>query len=388
MRITATLLVVLLLLTGCNSVKRNQRFMAQGDYDQVIELAIKKLQKDKNGKNSEAHIYFLEEAFKRVVDEDLNRIDFLKKENNPANTREIYYLYCDLDKRQELIRPLLPLPDAHIKLVNYSDELIASKNNFANFLFAEGNRYLNRNQILDAREAYGYFTDLKNLRVNYQGVDEKLNESHFKGTDFVLVALKNRSGQIIPFRLEQELLDFNTYGLNDFWTEYHRQPENGIHYNYGIDLDFKEIAISPERIIERNYQREKVIKDGWEYLLDRNGNVVKDSLGNDVKVDKYITVRADVTYTEQLKSVLVGAEAVYQDLNRNQIIHKHPLGTEFVFENIFAHYRGDERALTPEDLEFAKNNFFPFPSNPQMVLDAGEEIKVRLKEILLNNQFR
>ncbi len=388
MRTTTTLFVVLLLLTGCNSVKRNQRFLAQGDYDQVIELAVKKLQKDKNGKNSDAHIYLLEEAFRRIVDEDLSRINFLKKENVPAHTREIYYLYCDLDKRQELIRPLLPLQGAQINLVNYSDQLIASKRNFADYLFAEGNRYLNRNQILDARVAYGFFSDLKNLRTNYQGLDDKLEEAHFKGTDFVFVDLNNRSGQIIPFRLEQELLDFNTYGLNDYWTEYHHRSENGIHYNFGIDLDFKEIIISPERISEKTYQRKKVINDGWEYLLDRNGNVVKDSLGNDVKVDKYITVLANVTYTEQIKSVHVGAEAIYKDLLRNQILNKHPMGTEFIFENIFASYQGDERALTAEDVEFTKNNFFPFPSNPQMVLDAGEAIKVQLKEILQNNRFR
>lgn len=388
MRTTTTLFVVFLLLTGCNSVKRNQRFLAQGDYDQVIELAVKKLQKDPNGKNSDAHAYFLEESFKRVVAEDFKRIEFLKKENNPAHTREIYYLYCDLDKRQELIRPLLPLPDAQISLVNYSDQLIASKRNFADYLFAEGNRYLFRNQILDAREAYGFFNDLKNLNSNYPGLDAKIEEAHFKGTDFVLVALNNRSGQIIPFRLEQELLDFNPYGLDDFWTEYHPQPENGIHYNFGIDLDFKDIIFTPERISEKTYQRKKIIKEGWEYLLDRNGNIVKDSLGNDVKVDKYITAIADVTYTEQTKMVRVVAEAVYRNLIRNQVIHKHPLGTEFVFENIFARYRGDERALTPEDLKYIRNNFFPFPSNPQMVLDAGEELKFRLKEILQNNRFR
>ena len=64
------------------------------------------------------------------------------------------------------------------------------------------------------------------------------------------------------------------------------------------------------------------------------------------------------------------------------------MGTEFIFENIFARFRGDERALTEEDLQFIKYDFFPFPSNQQMVLDAGQEIKERLKEILQNNKFR
>ncbi|MCB0458046.1 MAG: hypothetical protein R2776_07650 [Flavobacteriaceae bacterium] len=388
MRAIITLLFMALLLNGCNSVKRNQKFLAQGDYDQVIELAVKKLSKDPYGKNSDAHISFLEEAFMQVVQEDKRRIQFLQQENIPSNTREIYYLYCDLGKRQELIRPLTSLVNLNVKMEDYSQEIISSKNNFADYLFAEGNKYLNRNSVLDAREAYEYFSDLKNIQANYLGLDDKLNEAHFKGTDFVFVELNNQSGQIIPFRLEQELLDFNTYGLDDFWTEYHNRRENGIHYNFGIDLNFKDILISPERISEKEFQRKKVIKDGWEYVLDRYGNVMKDSLGNDIKIDKFITVTAAVTYTEQTKAVQVNGDAVYLDLDINRVINRHPLGTEFIFENIFARYRGDERALTEEDLEFSRNDFFPFPSNQQMVLDAGTEIKERLKEILRNNRFR
>ena len=51
-----TLFVLATILTSCNSVKRNQKFLAQGNYDQAIDLAVKKLQKDKNSpKNDTAH---------------------------------------------------------------------------------------------------------------------------------------------------------------------------------------------------------------------------------------------------------------------------------------------------------------------------------------------
>ena len=103
MRTTITLLLLALLLTGCNSVKRNQKFLAQGNYDAVIELALKKLQKDPNGKNSEAHVAFLEEAFKSVVEEDQRRIAFLKKENQQCATLLPYHhLNCLLANRDTL----------------------------------------------------------------------------------------------------------------------------------------------------------------------------------------------------------------------------------------------------------------------------------------------
>ena len=53
-----------------------------------------------------------------------------------------------------------------------------------------------------------------------------------------------------------------------------------------MNLDFRTIDISPEQINEKQIIREKVIKDGFDYVLDKRGNVAKDSLGNDIKVDK------------------------------------------------------------------------------------------------------
>lgn len=376
------------LLTACSSVRRNQKYLAQGDYEQVIDLAVKKLQKDPFGKNSEAHVSFLEAAYQEAVSEDMRRIQFLERENQPANSRELYYIYCDLEKRQDFVRPLNRIRPLSIQWRDYTGDILRTKKAFANYLYSEGRQYLQRNTIPDAREAYAYFSDLKNLQPDYRDVDQLMDEAHFKGTDFVWVQLHNYSGQIIPYQLERDLLDFNTYGLNDFWTEYHSRSEQGIRYDFGIDLNFREISVSPEHIFEKEYHRKKVIPDGWEYLLDRYGNVVLDSLGNKVKVDKHITVTANIRYTEQTKSVRVGAAAVYKDLQRNQIIRQYPIGTEFVFRNVFARYQGDERALTQEDLEHIRYDFFPFPSGQQMVFDAGNDIKGRLQEALRSHRFR
>ncbi len=379
---------LILLLSSCNSVKRNQKSLASGNYDDVIELAVKKISKDKNGKNSKEHTLLMKKAFVKVVDKDLNRISFLKKENKAENSREIYYLFCDLDKRQERINPLLPLGNTKFKFKDYSDEIIASKKSFGDYLFNKGNYYLKKNNTLEARVAHQYFGELKEHYSNYSGLDEKLSEAKFLGTDFVFVALNNNTGQIIPKNLEDDLLDFNIYGLDDNQTEYHSRNEASIDYNFAIDLIFRDLLISPERISEKEYKREKNIKDGWEYKLDRNGNVLKDSLGNDIKVDVYKLVRASVNYSTQTKNVIVGGQVVYEDLIKQRIIDKHPLSSEFVFENEFANYRGDKRALTKEDREFIEYDFIPFPSNEQMVFDAGEDIKARLKDILSQNSLR
>ena len=394
MRATIILFVTALLLFSCNSVKRNQKLLAGGNYDQAIELAVKKLAKDRNSKKSGEHVQLLEDAFKKAADRDKRRINFLSKDINPTASREIYYLYQDLEGRQALLRPILPFysealgRNAKFKLVDYSDEIVAAKNRFADDLHAEAVTYLGYNTVMDSRTAYKRLQELQQVKSNYPKLNALLNDAHFKGTDFVKVELNNRSGQIIPGQLQRELLDFNTYGLDDFWTEYHVNRENGIQYNFGIILNFKQISVSPERISEKEFRRKKRVKDGWKYKLDRNGNVVKDSLGNDIKVDVYKVVTARVMYTTQTKSVLVGGDVLYRDLERGRDIDRHPLASEFIFENEFAKFRGDERALNEEDLDFLEFDFVPFPTSEQMVFDAGEDIKVRLKAILKDNSLR
>lgn len=389
-----TLLCCVALLTACNSAKRTQKFLASGNYDQAIGLAVKKLQKDKTSSKSDELIVLLEDAFQKVVVEDQRRIDFLQAEKNPVNAREIYHLYRGLQYRQDVIRPLLPLysdilrRNADFNFQNYRNNILTAKEGYALALYNDGKRFMSKGTIHGYREAYGSFAELSKIQRNYKDTEALMEDAHYRGTDFVHVTLRNRSGQIIPRRLERELLDFNTYNLDDFWTEYHNEKDSGTDYNFGIALNFRQIDISPERISEKEYIRRKRIKDGWEYELDGNGNVMKDSLGNDIKIDKYINVRATLYVSEQTKSVLVGGNVVYRDLMSQRDMDRFPLSTEFIFENIFAEYRGDERALTKEDKELVKNDFIPFPSHAQMVLDAGDDIKARLRDILKSNSIR
>ncbi|SRX55643.1 hypothetical protein [Aequorivita sp. CIP111184] len=385
------LLFTALLSISCNSVKRTQNFVSQGNYDEAIDLAVKKLQKDKDAKEYDAHIRLLEEAFLKAKDENNRQIAYLKRENSPAGAKEIYYTYLDLEARQNLIRPLLPLYSnemgrkANFVFSDYSNDLLAAKDAYVGSLYQEAIVYMQRNTKEDYRSAFNVLCELDEVQPNYKDVFQLKEDAHFQGTDFVFVTLNNHTGQFIPFRLEQDLLDFNTYGLADFWTEYHSKRENGINYDFGIDLNFQTIQISPERISDRQYTRRQRIQDGFDYRRDRAGNIVRDSLGNPIKIERYKDVSAVITVTTQQKSVFVGGTVVYKDVNRRKQLNSFPISSEFVFENIFAKYRGDERALTGDDRRILSNYFIPFPNNEQMVFDAGTDIKERFKEILRDN---
>jgi len=155
-----------------------------------------------------------------------------------------------------------------------------------------------------------------------------------------------------------------------------------------MQLQLKRILISPEELREKQLVRERQIVDGWEYQLDNNGNVMKDTLGNDIKIDKIINVRARFSEFSQFKSTQVLADVVYTDLRTNRVLDAFPIDTEFVFENRFGVYRGDERALNNNDRALLRQRRVHFPTDDQMVYDSGENLKLQLKKIINSYRLR
>tara|TARA_R110002073_G_scaffold128999_3_gene275064 strand:- start:18923 stop:20089 length:1167 start_codon:yes stop_codon:yes gene_type:complete len=386
---TILYLFLFVFLVSCSSVKRSEKNLYSGNYDEAIRLSVKKIQNNRTVKNIREHSLLLEQAFEKAAENDLSRLSLLKKEDAIENSQEIYEIYQLLNNRQNRIKPLLPLPNVRFNIVDYADDLVTSINNYSTFLYTKGSNLLNKsNNIFDAREAHGYFSRLKRIQPNYNSVDSLLSKAHYKGTDFVYVVLKNRTDQVIPKRLEQDILDFDTYKLDNFWTEYHNNMEENIAYNYGITLEIREILVSPERINEKEYRRKKEIEDGWKYVLDNKGNVKKDSLGNDIKVDAFKTVTAKVLVSDQHKSALVGGSILYINLKSNEILNTYPIASEFVFKHVFAQFKGNKKALTKDDKKLLKREYVDFPTNEQMIYDTSTDLKNKFSRILKRRSFR
>ena len=394
MKKISLLLISLLILSACSSVKRGKQAVNQGNYHEAIDIAVEKLQKDKDKKGNQEHILILEDAFKKLTEARKKRIVFLEKEGNPANLKDIYLLYRELDGVQKQISPLLPLAlhsnnrEARFRFTDYTDALIASRNRYVDFLYEEAKSLMQQQEKMTYRQAHNQLLELQRLSPGYKDVSQLLEESHNRGSDFVLVELKNQTPFVIPVRLEDELLNFNTYGLDDFWTEYHAERKRDYEYDFAVQLGFREILISPERLLEREIPLEAEVSDGYTYKKDRKGELVLDSLGNKIKVENFVKVKGVLFKTVQTKSLALQGKVDYLDLRNGRLMNSYPLTTEFVFENVFASYEGDKRLLTKEDKLLLQNRFVPFPSNEQMLLDASDDIKSRLGPILKRYRFR
>lgn len=378
--------VLVSVLVSCSAKKQIEEAISHGNYDQAISEALRKLENNKNKKRKQAYVVMLKDAYDKVLAEDLAQIAHLKKDGNPELYKTIYESYADIAARQNAIKRIMPLKIGEktidFTFNDYSNALVEYRYKTSDYLMDKGLDLLDTEDKFNAREAYNIFDYVDSINPNFEDVRDLMQEAHIKGMDYVHVSILNETHQIIPQRLEAELLDFNTYGLNQFWTTYHAVADNTIDYDFAMELQLKRINISPERVNERQLLREKQIVDGWEYLLDDNGNVAKDSLGNDIKVDKIVNVRARFFEVLQTKSSQVIADVVYKDLKQNQIIDAFTIDSGYTFENVFGRFKGDRRALNRDDVNLLRQRQVSFPSDEQMVYDSGEDLKLKLKNII------
>lgn len=382
----------LLLIVSCSSKKQIEKALYSGNYNQAIQDALVKLESNKDKERKQDFVILLKTAFEKAVARDLKNLNHLKKDGNPEHYKNIYDLYLNLEARQEAIKPVLPLKlngkNMQLDFTDYTDAIVDARHKVSDYAYNKNLALLDSHNKQDLKEAYRTFQYIDRINPNYRDTRRLMQDAHYRGTDHVIVSIENQTEKIIPRQLEDDLLNFDIYGLNQFWTVYHANPSSDIDYDFAMALQLKRINVSPEKLNEQQFLRKKEVVDGWTYQLDRAGNVAKDTLGNDIKIDKIVNARARYSEYSQLKSTQVLADVVYIDLKNDQTLDVFPITSEFVFENRYATYKGDKRALDPSDLDLLQHKRMRFPSDADMVYDTGEDLKLQLKQIIGSYKIR
>ena len=379
---------LLLSAPGCKSV---DQLVESGNYEQAIALAQRKVT-GKDRKNPK-YVAALEEAVNRANERDMERASFLQQKNGTDWTR-VHALYDNIKRRQDALRPLLPLYDkdgrkANFRFVRAEDLLVDAEDRAAEQLYAEGVELLRAGRQGDkaaAREAYQTFESVERYRPDHLDSRQLALEAQALGIVYVAVDVANESQSILPRGFEEELLRIQTSQMDDRWRVYDLQPSGDGNYDYRARLVIRGIDISPERLSERTYTDEKEITDGEEYVLDDKGNVAKDSLGNDIKRPKKVLVKAQVVEVLQTKVAIVTGSMQLYDLRLNRVVDEEELTAEAQFEHYASTFIGDRRALSPESRRRIGNRPQQFPSDEQLVLDAAGVLKPILQQRLTESR--
>jgi len=374
------LLLFISLFYGCASSKK---LLEKGEYDKAIAKSAKALKKDPNDSKQ---MNILQEAYSQANMFDNEQIGFLKKENRGDNWFKIYIIYSRLKKREDIIRSLPPQDRNQFTLVNYDNQIIHSKKQAVSNFYQQGLALLNKGGKQNARVAYQDFIKVHNIYPNYKNINHLIDESHFHGINNILFRIKNNSNVILPENFNSELEKISLKGLNTMWLNYDTYDDTTISYDYYIVLNINHIKVSPETINNKIYVDKKKIQDGMKYVLDANGNVKRDSAGNDIKVPNWIIAKAKVKETIQHKAAKIGGTIDYVDLYSNQLIKSEPVSIKSIFNHYSAVFQGNKKALSKSSREIIGGHPVKFPSDKRMLLDAAQLLKDQSKTIIYRNR--
>jgi uncharacterized protein YceK len=376
---------ITIILSGCASSKKQ---LEKGNYDAAVVTAVKQLRKDPQDSKQ---IATLEKSFTIVNDQDNERIRFLKMEGKPQNWDEIYLLYKKLSDRQALVRTVMPLNDGgrsvDFPYVDYMPEMVNAKRKSADYYFAHGNELMKAGLKESYRQAYAEFMRAKDYVGDYEGIDNKIQEARYLGTSRVFVSLQNTTMFKFPKDFEDDLLTVDLQALNNDWVEYHTvNLDNNAQYDYFINVNVKNILVSPDQTSQKDSVIKRDVEDGFSYQLDKKGNVMKDTLGNDIKIKKYKTLQCALVSTLQTKTCLIEGDIEFIQVNPNKLLKKDPIGAQSNFENASARALGDLGALSPSQLQRTKTEIVPFPSDIDMIIRCSSGLKNAIRGSIQSNR--
>ena len=384
-KILPFLFLLLIIVSGCTSSKKQ---FQKGNYDTAIEKAVKKLRKDPG---DAGQIDILSQSYRIANEQDNERIRFLKMEGRPDSWDNIYLVYKALSDRQSLVRTVAPLykngKSVDFPYADYLPEMIAAKRKAADFYYAHGIELMKNGLKESYRQAHAEFLRAKQYIVDYEGIDNKIQEARSLGMNRVFISLHNSSILRFTKEFEQDLLALDLPALNSEWVEYYTQDLNSnIQYDYYINVNIRNVTVSDNKTIQRDSVIKRNVEDGFSYSLDRKGNVMKDSLGNDIKLKKYKTLQCALVETVQSKLCRIDGDIEVIRMNPEKVLKKDPIGARSDFEHISSRALGDIQALDSKQLERTKTSLASFPSDNEMVMRCSAKLKMVIRDAIQTNR--
>jgi hypothetical protein len=377
------LAIGILLLSSCNSL---DRMIEKGNYDQALVAAARKMYGDKNKKTK--HVQALEEAFAKATRDDLARAKQFEARGG------IYYgnaidIYHDIEDRQQKVLPFLPLISkdgykANFEFVKVGSQIANARKELGQYYYVLGRNNLEKARRGDKQAARNAYTELKKAAQYkaFDNIQSYTDEAYALGITHIFVNLRNTAPVIISKQFENEILSISVADLNDTWRRFYMSPPNGTTIDINATLELRNIEIGPEREYIKETEETASVKDGWQYVLDANGQVLKDTLGKDVKEDRFVVVKALVIETIREKQARVNGQIRYTDARTGEALAIKPITVDNNFVDRMYGFVGDRRALCGPTLNNIGGHLAPFPTDQSMALVAAKKMKNTLKNDL------
>jgi len=369
-QINAVHVVVGILLVGIAACTTPRKLIERGEYDRAIEKLVRSLQGKEH--KSPKKVQLLERAFDKAQKRDLQQIRALKLANKEENWPRIYEIYSRIERRQELIEPLLPLVDkegkaAHFQFVPIEREKLTAEEQAKNYLYSRAQELvelsLNTKNKSYARDAFHMLERLHREFGEYFNSRQLIDRARQLGTDYYFIRIVNRSNQILPESFFHTLTA-PSGKFAPFWAEIDVVQREGKPYDYIIEFEVSSIDKTPD------LQRERELE--YESEIEEEGDGSSDTTTQKVRL------RAKVLEVSRSKRMSLRGTVRILDYDTEEVLFTEPIHADYEFEErSIKLLEGDERAIPKSKRSYLNRHLPPFPSDEDFLYDAARHINSR-----------
>lgn len=360
------LLVLLFPVVMLSCSKSGKKALESGEYYQAALQSIEKLRKDSDNDKS---LEVLPNAYKLAQEDLLRDISRAKMANQQFKYERVVDDYAKLNELHDRIEKCnacrkIVSPDSYFREYEDAVEMAATERyDYADALLRKGT-------IESGRTAFESFNELIRYAPNYKDVNSKAEEALFLGSYHVVVEQPG-----INSKMYQYSNDFFRGKIDEF-LQTNRRLNKFIRFYQPAEA--KQLKLDPDHIVrlefiefvvgETNLKSEKVNVTSKDSV--RTGTAKIDGKN----IDVYGLVNATVTrFHKSVRSRGLLSMEIY-DYKSKKVLLRDELPGEFIWDNKWASFNGDERALSKLDLEAVKFKEQMPPPPQQMFIEFCKPI--------------
>jgi tetratricopeptide (TPR) repeat protein len=350
------------------SCKTASKLYEKGRYDEAVELAAKKLQKDPNDPKL---LEILQNAYRYAVDDHESRIRNYDAGTNELKWEWIYNEYADLQRLYESIRRS---PDVfnRIKPLDYSSYMVTYREKAGDTRYQRGLSLLSSGNKQDARKAYSEFQTALQFIPGDLNIQQKREEAFsYAVVNVIVLPVEERgSYQFSSYsnryrNFDDQVLRYLKNNNNNQFVRYYSSWEargTNIRPDYFVDVRFSSFNIGRQydEVSTRTVSKEVVVKE----TVYKPDSVVKE----------YAKVYAKINTTNRSIRSQGTIQAIVRDANNHRAWSDNYTGQHF-WTTSFATYTGDSRALSESDKQLIDTRPQPAPREDDIIRSIVDEIQ-------------
>jgi hypothetical protein len=317
----------------------------------------------------------LRQAYPLAIETHSNEIDLLLRSNDPLKYSKTVEHYETMNRLADEIRRCPAALEIFRNPQSYGEQLAAAREKAAPEAYELGEKLLSQGTRENAREAYYHFLNANRFVPGYRDVNRKIEQARFDATLKVVIEQIPVRGQ---FKVSSDFFFDQVYsylqsGLrNEFVRFYSPGEAKSLPYvDEVLIMEFENFVVGAvnEKQSEKEYTSKDSVKVGTATVGGKQVDVY-----NKVKA-KLISHRREVISTGVLAIQILDGHS-----RKPKMSQKYP-GT-FTWVNEWAHFNGDERALTTQQLEMCKRRSELPPPHQQLFLEFTKPIYEQVKGAL------